>query len=167
MACVLLIGCAGVFIGCVLPPPPFKKAEPVASLVVDYSALDPLTAGTLVLERKPEEQLSFKVAQALEIPDDTELNYYWFVDYTVGSQEFITGDPFQLNGCAAALIGPDPDTVTVEVLITQGTLIFNPEKADPRTTLGGEAIQKIVWAIKVTGVGGPTICESGNVGPIE
>jgi hypothetical protein len=134
---------------------------------VDYSALDPLTAGALLLERKPEEQLLFKVAQALENPDGVELNYYWFVDYSVGSQEFITDDPFQLNGCDAALIGPDPDTVTVEVLVTQGQLIFNPEKADPRATLAGEPIQKIVWAIEVTGVGGPTICEGGNEGPIE
>jgi hypothetical protein len=55
----------------------------------------------------------------------------------------------------------------VEVLVTQGTLIFNPGKADPRTTLANEPIQKIVWAIEVTGVGGPSVCEGGVEAPIE
>lgn len=39
--------------------------------------------------------------------------------------------------------------VVLEVLITEGELVFDPSRADPRTTKGGEAMVTVRWTLRV------------------
>lgn len=138
-----------------MPPPPLEKPEDDSTFFVDPQLSDPPGAGPIQLERAPSEQQLFSVDNAIQTDEATPVNTYWFVDFNVDApQKWLTEDRNSLNLC-----GCDPDhfgvagdrTVTLEVLITPGELVFDFTLPDPRRTAGGEPIYSLRWTIMVTG----------------
>ncbi len=143
-------------VSCVLPPPPLEERVEEVGFSLMLDLLTPPGTGPVEINRTPFDEQFFSVKDAIVLPDGAPVNVFWFVNFDV-DQEYETlpietpATSLRLRGCDTLLIGTDPMFITVDALITEGDLVVDNDKDDPRVTANGEPIQRVSWALVVKG----------------
>ena len=144
--------------GCVLPPPPQGTSEVVSAaqlIGIDLDKIRPTGPGKVQVDRSTSGPIEFSVSDAL--PSGHKFNTYWFVNFDFATPkpwQQVT-DPLTLDPCQDPLVdttGPFQKIVTVEVLVTEGTLDISViQPGDPRFTPDGEPIAIVRWTVVAEG----------------
>lgn len=131
------------------------EAEATAYPAIDYSKVSPPGPGPFQLERAASSQLSLSVDGAIGGIPAESVKTYWFIDFVPSSPtqwQYEGRSTLSLCGCDAEVFGASGTrTVVVEVLITAGTLVYDPTLPDPRRTEGGEPIAAVRWTLVASG----------------
>jgi hypothetical protein len=144
---------------CVLPPPRPEPVDPNDTLAVEQAELQPTTAAVVTLFRSnPDIPQTFDLGPAIQTLEPTP-NVFWYVNFNFDApKQFGIGNSISISGCTPQITDfpnlEDKDTIIVEAIVTYGSVVFNPNAetgTDPRTTLGGEPTQSIIWSAKIDG----------------